>query len=308
MSNRELTKTLYAQLREHDYKGKIVAIEHLRELNSEISTRRRQGETAPGIDGYLSSFTDMRDVPPGARSIIIVAAPQPQFQLEFHHDGNVIPVTIPPTYLLTTDRLVSELLEQILSIKGYHITSARLPQKLLAVRSGLGRYGKNNICYIGGMGSFHRPVTFFSDLPCIEDNWQNAGSMKCCSSCTICTQNCPTGAISPERFLVHADRCLTLQNELPGPFPDWVDPAWHHSLIGCMRCQSVCPVNKDHVHRVERKEVFTENETALLLAGTPKNRLPAATLQKIERLDMIESGYYDILPRNLNVLIKPGKL
>jgi epoxyqueuosine reductase len=192
---------------------------------------------------------------------------------------------------------------------GYRFVKARLPQKLLAVRSGLAQYGKNNLSYIPGIGSFYRPIVFYSDLPCVEDHWGEVRMMERCLSCSLCSKVCPTGAIEPGRFLLHAERCLTLQNELPGEFPTWVDPTWHHSLVGCMRCQTACPANKDVAHQVVKREEFSHEETTLLLQGVSQEALPAATRQKLEHLDIFESDYFDVLSRNLHALFdKQGVL
>jgi len=48
-------------------------------------------------------------------------------------------------------------------------------------------------------------------------------------------------------------------------------------------------------------ESFSEDETTLIMKGTPENRLPPETFKKLERLDL--KGRMDILPRNLKVLL-----
>ena len=73
-----------------------------------------------------------------------------------------------------------------------------MPWKLLAVRSGLAQYGKNNITFIQGLGSFYRLVAFISDLPCAEDNWGEFKSLDDCRNCDACTKACPSGAIGPD--------------------------------------------------------------------------------------------------------------
>ncbi|MEE9378294.1 MAG: hypothetical protein V3V33_09695 [Candidatus Lokiarchaeia archaeon] len=79
---------------------------------------------------------------------------------------------IPPTYLYGL-KVINEMIEfltEILKPGEYNVAYARLPQKTLAVRSGLAEYGRNNITYIPGMGSFHRLTTLYSDFPTEEDN------------------------------------------------------------------------------------------------------------------------------------------
>jgi epoxyqueuosine reductase len=108
--------------------------------------------------------------------------------------------------------------------------------------------------------------------------------MEACRKCSACLRHCPAGAITGERFLLHAERCLTFHNEKPGdvPFADWIDPAWHHCLVGCLQCQRVCPQNRQVWSWVQEGVAFSEEETALLLEGVPLDRLPAAILKKLE--------------------------
>jgi epoxyqueuosine reductase len=233
----------------------------------------------------------------------VVAVPQPQIQVTFTWNGEPLPLIIPPTYVAyrETDKQAEDLVTKVLAPQGYQVAQAVLPKKLLAVRSGLGTYGKNNICYVSGMGSFHRLAAFYSDLPCPEDNWQELQMMDSCQNCSACVRNCPSGAIPSERFLLRAERCITFHNERGGdfPFPAWLDPSWHNCLVGCLDCQRICPQNKDFVEWVEEGAEFSQEETALLLERVSLDQLSAATVRKLEQLDLIE--YLDGLPRNLGV-------
>jgi epoxyqueuosine reductase len=179
-----------------------------------------------------------------------------------------------------------------------------LPLKLLAVRSGLGLYGRNNICYVPGFGSFLQLVAVYSDLPCDRDGWREAQMLERCQDCSACRLNCPTGAISSDRFLLRAERCIVFHNERKGsiPFPAWMDSSWHNCLVGCLHCQRVCPENKDFLHWIEGREEFSEEETSLLLQGAALDELPSETVGKLEKLDLIE--YLDTLPRNLGVFFR----
>jgi epoxyqueuosine reductase len=69
-----------------------------------------------------------------------------------------------------------------------------------------------------------------------------------------------------------------------------------------MHCQRVCPQNKEVIQWIGEKEEFSEEETALLMEGVTRDRLPNATLRKLERLSLLD--YLDSLPRNLDVFFK----
>jgi epoxyqueuosine reductase len=303
MNPKELTNAVYSQLESHNFKGKIVSIEHFAELQEEFEAWHKQGLLDQKL--YQSYLTKLDfKVPerlPAAKSLFVATVPQPQLQAVFTVNEKLTPVIVPPTYSSHTDRQVETLLKSLLEPEGYSLIEATLPEKLLAVRSGLARYGKNNITYVSGMGSFHRPVAFYTDLPCIDDNWGEPQIMESCNTCSACLKACPTDAIASDRFLVHAERCITFLNELPGEFPDWFEPSWHNCLIGCLLCQKCCPANKEVSTWVEEQAEFSPEETTLILQGTPEEKFSAETVKKLEQLGL--RGEMEILPRNLRVLV-----
>jgi epoxyqueuosine reductase len=255
------------------------------------------------------AFTPPEDVP-GARSLIVVAFPDPQVRFTFNWGGHDVPVVVPPTYLhwRRNDQQVEKALAELLEPEGYRVAQAVVPKKLLAVCSGLAAYGLNSITYVENLGSFHRLAAFCSDLGCERDQWREASVMERCGQCLRCARSCPTGAIEPERHLPRAERCITFRNEKPGQvaFPQWVESSWHDSLVGCMHCQRVCPENRGVLEWYEEGARFSEEETRLLLTGVPAAELPAALAEKLGRWDLLE--LLDLLPRNLAVLLEKGRL
>jgi epoxyqueuosine reductase len=295
---------------EHGYQGRIVTIRHLSELREEIEERFNEGLFDEEFYRSRLAFFDF-DVPeilPHAQSIIVVAVPRPQAQATFTFEGKKKALILPPTYVAyqqTTNR-VAEFLRGIFKEKGYRIAETRLPLKLLAVRSRLAEYGMNNITYVSGRGSFFQLTAFYSDLPCREDTWRQAQMMKQCETCQACRRSCPTGAVSSDRFLLHAERCISYHNEKKGdiPFPAWIDPSWHNCLYGCLHCQRVCPEDRPFLNWIGEKEEFTEEETELLIRGRSLNRLPSLTLEKLKNLDLSDTDSLDSLPRNLRVFFR----
>ncbi len=199
-------------------------------------------------------------------------------------------------------------IEQIISSqlrpKSCSVTRAYLPLKLLAVQSGLGGYGRNNICYVPGMGSFFQLAVYYSNMQARTDLWQEPKTMPNCENCHACHLNCPTRAISSDRFLLNAEKCLVFHNEKRGniPFADWINPSWHNCLIGCMRCQSICPLNKDFRNWIGEKEEFSEEETKMILKAVTRDQFLPATKTKLQNLSLWDD--VDVLPRNLGVLLK----
>ena len=304
MHTENITKAIYAQVDKKGWKAKIVSCEHIHELQKGIQEPYRKSLlNADVYEAYLNRFDFV--IPENvyeAKSLIVVTAPQLPVAVPFQWQGQTYPCMIPPTYSHKTDHQIRGVLEGLLKPKGYHLDQRRLPQKLLAAYSGLARYGKNNITYVPAMGSFHRPVVFVSDLPPPEDNWRDLSTMKSCDGCTACMDDCPSHAIESDRFLIHAERCITFHNERPGTFPRWLDPSWHNSLVGCMVCQISCPINRKLVNRSEDGPIFFEEETVALLRGIPRDKMPPAAIDKFMELDILE--YVDVLGRNLGALLE----
>jgi epoxyqueuosine reductase len=232
MRELELTKTLHERSKEQGYKIKIVPIAHVKELKKEIEAHHHKGLLDEELyDEYLASFDfECQQKLPAAKSLVIGSIPQPQVRVVFKWEKDAYPVVIPPAYNSSTNMHLADLLKAFLGAAGYQLKTVRLPEKLLAVRSGMARYGKNNITYIEGMGSFHSPVVFISDFPCRQDAWIEPRILEHCETCSACMKACPTDAIGSDRFLLHAERCITFHNERSKDFAKWLSPAWHNCL------------------------------------------------------------------------------
>jgi epoxyqueuosine reductase len=303
-----MLSNLTEQLNEYGYQARVVSYRRLAELREGIRASYAAGLLNPAFYEERLAKLDYGLTEPlaEARSLIVVAVPQPQIRFTFAYGGRQMPVLVPPTYLhwRETDKTVGDRVSERLEPAGYRVVPALLPKKLLAAQSGLAAYGRNNITYVAGMGSFFRLVTFGSDLPCPHDDWQEPRQMDACWTCQACRNKCPTGAIPSERFLLYAEHCIVFHNERPGhvAFPAWLEPSAHNCLVGCLHCQSVCPANHDVLDRVEEGAAFSEQETALLLEAIPIDRLPNATQRKLEQWDLLE--LYDVMPRNLRALLQ----
>jgi len=302
----EVQDRLMETLKQRGYRGRIVPIERFKDLQAEMD-RLCQDGTLSGTfcERYLPwlSYEDAGRLP-GAKSVIIAAIPQPILRLTFRRNGRDHAVTLPPTYAGRDDDLkLQTLVEDILRESGHSILQVHPPLKLLAVHSGLSRYGRNNISYVEGMGSFNRLVAWATDMEAAGDSWGEAVRMPECEHCHQCVKSCPTGCIDPEKQLVNACRCLTHMNESSEPIPEWVDSSWHNALVGCMACQIACPANRAFLEPAPWEDAFDEDETALLLSGAPADNLPDRTREALKRLDL--TGYYEggALGRNLKLLL-----
>jgi epoxyqueuosine reductase len=298
--------------------SRMAGISRLADLRDDFSARVRGGELDPAVVRERLGFFDFRppESLPEAISIIVVAIPLPRARLFFHWHGKLVPVAVPPAYIRFDDagRSMQRILTEALSASGHRVAPALLPEKLLAARCGLAAYGRNNITYVDGMGSFLRLATFFTDLPCGTERWQEPAMLARCAGCHSCARACPTTAIAPDRFLLHTERCVVFHNERPGsiPFPDWIEPSSHACLVGCLECQRACPENVRFLNKVVEEGEFTDEETILIADGVPLDRLPASLVEKLKCSDLL--CLFAILSRNLRAVLSnpaaanPGKL
>ncbi len=281
------------------YECKIVSSSHLDELENELEFRKKKDGF--NEDFYSERLTSFKYSPSDKlkdyKSVILFAVPQPTVLLTFRFQGKDLSVNIPPTYDISIDTVIERDLKKILTPKGFNIERTILPLKLLAVRCGLAEYGRNNICYIPGKGSFFRFIAFYSNLSCLDETWRSVCLMERCKYCRACISACPTGAIDESRFLLHAEKCISFHNERAGSFPDFLDPSFHQCLFGCLKCQDVCPENMHKSEWIEEKEQFSEFETSFILNNKLLNEMPLSMLQKLVRLNIIDD--YPYLSRNL---------
>ena len=308
MNSEEVIEGLQKHLTDAGYKSALLPVQHVSDLQYDLNHLLEQGILKSDfydeivrrydLDFQFARPTDF----PTAQSILITASPQPKVIVKFTLSGTEYRVLIPPTYIHDSDILISKTISHYLRPAGYRIHDALLPEKLLAVHAGLAAYGKNNIAYIDGFGSYFRLKVVFSDLPCLSDTWQELNMMDQCENCSVCCKRCPTNAVKEDRFLLDAGRCIAYFNEGDATFPEWIDPSWHNCLVGCMICQDVCPVNNDFTQWTVEGEEFSEEETRMILEGVQEKKLPHVTVEKLRRLYMLD--YYRLLQRNLGILLK----
>ncbi|MHA2399474.1 MAG: 4Fe-4S double cluster binding domain-containing protein [Promethearchaeota archaeon] len=308
VAKKDIVNNIHEDLNAIKCKVRIVSGTHIDEIHNEVQERRNNGSLDPDFyEEYKEFFESKPEADFGKiHSIFVIAHPHPATEVIFNSDTVPLPLLIPPTYLDGSEIIdkLEELLSKMLELGGYHIAFARIPVKTLAVHSGLAEYGKNNITYVPGMGSFHRLSAYYSDLQIPQDFWTELRAMELCKNCSACVNNCPTQAIQTDRFLLRAEKCITYHNEQPPeiPFPEWIDPSWHNCLIGCLICQKVCPADKKFLKWVEKGPEFTSEETYLLLTSVELDNLPLKTKEKIKSIGLDE--YYEYISRNLGVFLQ----
>jgi len=235
------------------------------------------------------------------RSIISVAVSTDLWNATFIHNGKKF------NSIVEKSTSVTKALKYLSDGNNYQFFyNEWLPDKRIAVCSGLAEYGKNNICYVDGLGSLITLFTFISDMPAPKEyTWRNVCYMSMCENCVICQKNCPVDAILPNRFLIDIQNCMPTKNRYDdNPFPESIPKTAHHRTTFCSKCQEDCPQNKDLFNNIKEVVDFSEEETSMLLSGVKIEDLPDALLEKVNLCEMNE--YYHIIPRNLKAYFESG--
>ncbi|MGH2559598.1 MAG: tRNA epoxyqueuosine(34) reductase QueG [Thermomicrobiales bacterium] len=120
------------------------------------------------------------------------------------------------------------------------VDTARIVDRAVAARSGLGWYGKNACIIVPGHGSWVMLGELLLDLELEPD----PPLIQNCGRCRICLDRCPTGAIVAP-YTIDTPRCLSFQTiEQRGAIPRELRPLLGDWVFGCDVCQDVCPYTK----------------------------------------------------------------
>ena len=273
----------------------------------EIAGRRSESQIDERFfDDQLKSMVAAEMESP-EHTVVLVAKPVSACSVGFDVEGRSLEALLPPTYFryrATFEEVRRDLAENV--FEGARVEHLAAPLKALASRLGLVDYGRNNIGYVKGTGSYFQLCGYGTDarLPEMSDPEPGTGSLLAeCENCGICTSMCPTGAIGEDRVLLRAEHCLTYANENAGDWPDWIGPDSHNSLVGCLECQRACPANPELP--VERSGLsFSAAETRRLLSGERSADGQTETGIKFKLAWLGQPYIESVLGRNLRALLK----
>lgn len=294
-----MTESVIKQAEEKGLRLAVIPSECLKDVKSDISKLANENELN-GFQKWITGEQYVLDIPAAAfevRSIIVAVFPLKLVRVGFHYNGKCARDII-DSQKIDAKAVIKTLAEK----NGFNAEFVEwMPEKRLAVRSGLCEYGRNNITYSKEFGSFQGIAVFISDMAPEKYTWREVKNADACESCGLCIKNCPTGAILKERFLIDNEHCITKDNEWgTHEMPEWIPKKAHHHLTGCLRCQDICPMNKKRIAGITDKVEFEEIETAYLLS----NKITAVPEGLKEKLAVCNvDPNYESLPRNLRLML-----
>ncbi|HUU78755.1 MAG TPA: 4Fe-4S double cluster binding domain-containing protein [candidate division Zixibacteria bacterium] len=294
------------------YKYGILSIKYLETMKEDVAKLKREKKLSDYENFQRSMQRRDMEKPsdfPEAKYLIIVARARKLAFINFHYNDKKYEITVPPDFHddgVTNEDVEKLLQKHVIKKPGYKLVETeKIHLKLAAVRSGLAKYGRNNISYVDGMGSFLTLSAYYTDYDFQEETIHELSMMDRCKNCTICINNCPTKAISKDRFVIDAGKCITMYNEHPGEFPSWLDKHFHNAIEGCLHCQRHCPANREVIKNTVKLEDITEAETKVLLDNLDNPELLNSLIKKLKMFTLENaSEELPIVRRNLEVLIR----
>lgn len=187
---------------------------------------------AQGLHGnmsYLERNCDKRYDPsilvPGAQTVVVCL-------LTYEHSGKDYHRRVKSMLYALDAKLKEAFGEDIVSQTHQHIfcDSAPILERRWCVEAGLGFIGKNHQFIHPTLGSLVHPGEILINLPINANNTSlplervTKGIQKICSSCQLCIDACPTGALRNEIW--DARQCVA------------------YTTHNCLECQTICPYNQ----------------------------------------------------------------
>lgn len=203
-----------------------------------------------GFDWYTTErarqSADPRTLHEGVRSIVSVAVPfwsgrpvPPDDQLR----GRIARYAWGRDYHKTLRGRMKALHARLEEVTGrdiearFLVDTARIVDRAVAARSGLGWQGKNTMILVPGHGSWVMLGELVLDIELEPDPPLRPR----CGRCTACLDACPTGALI-DAYTLDTPKCISfLTIELRGAIPHELRPQMGDWVFGCDVCQEVCP-------------------------------------------------------------------
>lgn len=243
---------------------------------------------------------DVRQVLPGARSVIVTAT---LYNTNRPYSSNVSADVAHISRYAWGDDYHDVLKERLDALLGWmresdqtfdaraYVDTGPVQERVYAQYAGLGWIGKNTCLINPELGSW----LFLGEIITSLDLEPDTQGLELCGSCTKCLEACPTGALV-EPGVLDSARCLSyLTIEHRGDIPSAYHSAIGTYVYGCDICQEVCPYNRPapvsddapwqpraglDLPRLVDLAARSDDELRALVRGTPMTRAKVAGLRR----------------------------
>ena len=168
-----MIKQLFTTASSFGDRAAICHIDILNTIDMDIAALKESnhyGKTAKAAaEDFYSTTLPETEFP--IRSLVLIAKAEPIVNLLFCLNGKEISVFTPNSFQKARDSFQQPIiyLPKLFKENGYNLKEwgwgfGVPPLKMLAVRSGFAKYGRNNLTYVNGLGSRHSLGVFVIDF------------------------------------------------------------------------------------------------------------------------------------------------
>ncbi|MEZ4961396.1 MAG: tRNA epoxyqueuosine(34) reductase QueG [Saprospiraceae bacterium] len=177
------------------------------------------------------------------------------------------------------------------------VDSAPVMERDWAQKTGIGWAGKNTLLINPKAGSYYFLAELILDLELPADD----PIKDYCGTCRRCIEACPTGAISPEGYLLDASRCISyLTIELREAIPLEFRGNMENWMFGCDICQEVCPWNR--FSQPHEEPAFAPREGLLKMTKQQWEEITEEVFQQYFEKSAVKRAKFKGLKRNIGFL------
>jgi epoxyqueuosine reductase len=180
------------------------------------------------------------------------------------------------------------------------VDTTPIPERKLAVLSGIAARAKNGNVFVEGCGSYAALGGVVTDIELFSGKPLEADI---CGDCDLCIKACPARAIiSPG--IIDRSKCVSALTQSSGPIPLDLREKMGKQIYGCDACQEVCPHNRNI------KSVASEFAEDVLPGAYPEI-IPLITMSEQDFQDNVKNSSIGWIGRariRRNAIIAAGNL
>jgi len=201
----------------------------------ETERARLMDASTPFVSHDIEKRIDPGRSLPGAKSVIVLGKGYVPSS-----NSNLSSLGYGIDYHVTLTNILEKLAASLSCNSVFMVDSGPLAERALAVKAGLGFWGRNGMVISPELGSFFNIGLLVVDVAL---NVITKPSITGCpEDCRRCIEACPNGAIKP--YSVEPTACISYLTQKKGTLTEVEMTAIGTQLYGCDLCQICCPMNK----------------------------------------------------------------